>query len=273
MNGGFEMNIDNFDTEFEIAFEEASKQHEFITPDHSSSWNKIKVKMDRRSRWKKIKSTYSKLGIIAASILLGAIIFGMPTPIKAFSPFFTLIKSLPGNVVEYVFGSHDSENNTKAKTEPPPDVNQGQGPIDQNAKASSNMSTKEIINMDEAKKRVSFQVPETSYIPDGFTQLNMVIFSNNSATPVDQITINYIDPNGKTYKLVMSKLKHDSMITSGSNKDSGSVEEVTVNSGKAYLTIEKNQKLDFEFMFHQVFIVIVGDLTKDEVIKIANGLK
>jgi hypothetical protein len=273
MNGGCEMNSDNFDEKFEIAFKEASKQHEFISPDYSPSWNKIKVKMDRRTRWKKIKASYAKLGIIAAAILLGAFIFGTPTPTKAFSPFFTLIKNLPGNVVSYVFGSHDSENNTKAKTQPPPDVNQGQGPIDQKPEVSSNMSTKEIISMDEAKKRVSFQIPEISYIPDGFTQKNVVIFSNNSTTPVDQISINYINSNGKTYKLVMNKLKQDSMITSGTNKDSGSVEEVTINSGKAYLTIEKNQKVDFDFMFHQVFIVIVGDLTKDEVIKIANELK
>ncbi|WP_282940469.1 DUF4367 domain-containing protein [Paenibacillus sp. RC67] len=85
--------------------------------------------------------------------------------------------------------------------------------------------------------------------------------------------LNYISSEGKTYKIVLNKLNKDSTVNSTSNTDAGEIQKINLNSGTGYLTVVKNDLVNLDFMLGDVVIIIIGDLPKEEVIKIANSIK
>lgn len=116
------MNKREFDDLFDKAFDEAAKEQSFV-PDSEESWKRVERRLEKkRTR----KARLKLLPYIAASFVLGALIFGTPTATEAFNPFIKAVASITDDVVSIVFGA-GGKKDTKALTPPPPGVSETGG--------------------------------------------------------------------------------------------------------------------------------------------------
>ncbi len=266
------MNEDKFDELFDKAFENAAKT---IPPtfvaDHRGTWFNIQRAMKRTERKRAFQRRIGLFGVIAASILIGALLFGNPVVTKAFNPFYQSIKELPGQLVTFIFGTQDQLENG-AKTKPPTDEGMSSNPTADHNLVNSGDLQIVTITSEEAKASVNFPLPSFGYLPEGHTLTRIEIFLNPDEIVSNQILFTYTDEDQHLLRITMNKLVNDSVLGSGANTSEATVEEIGLKHGIGYLTLSEEGTNKLEFLLTNIYVHIMGYVSKDEIIKLADQM-
>lgn len=258
------MDRKDFDQIFDEAFEHAAGDLS-ATPDFNASWKKVERMLEKKNKRKKVIHKFKVASGAAAIFIIGGITLGNPTVTKAFNPFYNMVKELRGNVSTFIFGSDDSSD-LPAKTVPPNEAGMSGSSKDE-------VQSSEIITFDQAKKLANFRLPLVQDLPVEY-QMDKVEVFRNSKNIVDHVQVSYKKEQNKgSFSIIFDQLGLSSMLSSEADKTAGNIEKVDLNHGKGYLSFSQSKKANLDFMYSGIYVTILGDVNKDEVISIANHLK
>jgi hypothetical protein len=256
------MNKDEFDQFFDSAFDKVAKNVD-STPDPDLSWTKLEPQLKTRLSRNRINILpYA----VAASFLIGVFIVGSPSATKAFTPFFSTIKQLQEDVVSFIFGN-GSNHNGKANTEPPPDID----PKESTVVSSGILDERHYTSMEEAGPHLEFTAPEIGYVPEDFTLADLLVFTEENLKSKNAVII-YTN-NDKSFMIRIRMLERSETLTSSTDTYVGEFEEVQVNDNKGYLTLINDGRTSLEYMLRNTVISISGNITKEEILKIAENMR
>ncbi|MFD0589064.1 DUF4367 domain-containing protein [Paenibacillus sp. GCM10027627] len=264
---------EDFERVFDQAFEESVKNHRFI-PDSGPSWIKVQKLLQHRARRRK---RLKVLPYVAASFVLGAVLFGTPTATDAFNPIFKAVTSIKDGVVRIVFGSSVGNEGTatKAKTSPPPDAAlTGNSPGSDVAPASSApLVEAKFSTWEEAAAELGYPKLKFQNVPSGF-QLDKVrvLYSANSKKANTAI-LHYKGEDNKFYNVIMRLLHRNEVLTSGGNIGKTQFKTVLVNGIEAYMFTTADGHSSLELIKDNLYVSITGTLSGKDIVETASGLK
>jgi len=254
------MKKEEFDRLFDLALEDAAKK--MPSPDPDLSWARIEDQFRRTktrspNRW----VSYSAM---AASFLLGALIFSSPAVSNAFNPLVAAVKDLQSDVVSFVFG-HRSGNEKNAKTDAPPEMD-GQLVTNQFSEQISYSS------WEEAKRHLAIPAPEIGYVPDSYKLFQVVLVSKGTQQANQAILIYNSELENSSYQIEIQTVDDKELVSTGSEKAEGKYEELEINGKKAYLFTDSKGRSSLDLMRWPLVISISGSISTEELIKIAGGI-
>jgi len=252
------MKKEEFDRLFDLALEDAAKK--MPSPDPDLSWARIEdqfrlTKTRSPNRW----VSYSAM---AASFLLGALIFSSPAVSNAFNPLVAAVKDLQSDVVSFVFG-HSNVNEKNAKTAAPPEMDGGYA-------ESGVLVQKRISSWEEARLHLTFPAPDIRYIPDSYKFDKVVLLSDGNPKATGAILI-YTSGNDDI-RITIDSVKSNKLIATGSDKAGSDIEEIEISGYKAFLYTDSSGRKSLEFMRGDIVISIMGSISTEELVKIAEGI-
>lgn len=273
---------DEFEAVFNDAFHKAvNALPTYSETDRRQSWEKVKSKLDRSQRRRLRRKKAQLTGLAAASMILGAVLFSPPLVTKAVSPIYQELRDLGQGVSRIVFGNTDTgSQNTLApgaKTPAPPDEF-SEEEIQEMTRSVHLVAEGEFrtVKMDiqEARKTLAFSLPRITYIPDRFTlkSLEVVIPSGTPDEPNvwgKSASLLYNSEDNTSLRLIFDLLLNGEILTTSSR---GITEEIELNNGTiAYLNSGENTEI--KMMIGNVYVQAFGDVTREEMLQIVNGLQ
>ncbi|WP_106767691.1 DUF4367 domain-containing protein [Paenibacillus faecalis] len=262
-----------FDEAFDEAFERAAAKASPPVPDQNTkrqSWLQVKEQLERSRRQSRRRRRFQLTGIVAASIATGAIFFSPPTISQAVSPIYQQLKDWGNGIVMVITGKDEIATNTVPKTSPPPE---GIGPeMDNNLSEEllwSSSSEDHDLSLEEVKARLTFPYPEFQYIPPGYQFYDVLAAPMNEEAPIDDMSVQYISEDGAFLNISFYNLAVGQ--TSVSSLGSVTAETLILESGIEAIYIEGNAS-SIQFNYNNVVIRIVGELSKEDLLKMANSL-
>jgi hypothetical protein len=252
------MKKEEFDRLFDLALEDAAKK--LPSPDPGPSWSGIESKFQKsQMRPPGRLISYSAL---AASFLLGALIFSTPSVSNAFSPLVSAVKQFQSDVVAFVFGSR-AGNEKLAITAAPPET---AGELISNV-PSQQMS---YPSWEDARPHLAFSAPEIGYVPDAFQLDHVMLFTDGTYKAKTAFLI-YISENA-SYQIAIRTLQTGESIVTGSEMSDGQYEEIQINGQKGYMFTDRSGRASLDFMRGSLVISISGSLSAEELVNIAKGI-
>lgn len=261
------VNRDEFDRQFDEAFAAAAKDHT-VTPDFEPSWLKVEKKLQRRSKRKIRMKTWP---YIAASFILGALLFSSPAVSMAFNPFKQAIQTIQEGFISLVYGS-DEVDKGKAKTDPPPDFS-GNIPSDGQVVDTGEMIEQQFESLEEIIGKTEFEPPKTVHAPDGYQLVNGKLFFHSGQEKANSVVLFYTGPENKRFSITMGQMEPNEKLSSNYRQDDGEFETVKLGDEDAYLFTGKDGTSSLEYMRRRLFIAIVGQLSRDDIMETAKNLQ
>ncbi|MDH6672335.1 hypothetical protein M2277_002997 [Paenibacillus sp. LBL] len=264
---------DWFDEAFDEAFDRAASCSSLPTDNESKrqSWQQVKLQVEKLNKRKQQRRRLQFSGIVAASMLIGALIFSQPTVTQAVSPIYQQIVDWGNGITGQIFGKKEPVDPSKALTAPPPDAT----PIPNNADPvppAELVETEDIPFADsdesliESQKRVLFKIPQIGYIPKGFEFYEATGIAESETAPLLDLHLHYKNTDEKVFYIDLIDMSSERSIGLGGKV----TETLTLKSGAvAYLT-ETN--LRFLHDNDKILVNISGLFSRDELIKIANSI-
>jgi len=254
----------------DILKEAAQKAHDDITvpPLSHESWFKVKQKLKTRSRRKLWVRRMKMVTLVAASMMLGAFLFGGPAGTNASTAIVKIVKQWQGRMLTMFYGEA-ATTSTGAKTPPPPDA-ESAAAFDG---GSFGTSRSEKVSLEEAGHKTAFHlyVPET--LPAGYTLDNVEVYWNGGAVEANTALIRYKDAGGRTFRIFQQMLMPNTMVSSSVNPAAGTVSDVTIRGKEASLVVFADGRTKLEWVVGGIWIQIIGDLNQDDILTVANSLK
>lgn len=263
---------DWFDKAFDEAFDRAASSSSYPTNDDSKrrSWQQVKLEIEKLNQRKKRRRRFQYAGIVAASMAFGAFMYSQPTVTQAVSPIYQQIVDWGNGLAGQIFGKKAPVDESKALTPPPPDVSsapdQESVPPAEVVETETYRFTDVDESLTESQKRVNFSIPEISYMPSGFKFQEASGISNSEQGPIEDLILEYMNGEGKVIHINFIEMAADKSIGVGGEV----TDTVKLDSGAtAYLT---ETTLRFLHDNDQTLVLISGFMSKEEFLKIANGI-
>ncbi|NMO95882.1 DUF4367 domain-containing protein [Paenibacillus lemnae] len=279
------MSNEKFDERFDQAFEEAfdaaaSKvDSPYPAPDtKQQSWQKIKQQLDHKKKRRKRKQHYQIAGVIAASVVGGAVIFSPPAMTQAISPIYQQVKDFGDGILQVVSGRDEpkQEDYSRAKTPPPPgyfddDPEAEMHGYKENSAVAESNSADYDFTLEEVKQQATFVLPEFKYIPEGFEFDDIRVTELKRTDPINWVTTLYLNDKGQSLTFSIHNLADGRKVTVGVL---GELSEITLKSGDKGQFMElSNGHNNVDFIHDNLRIIISGPFGKDELLKIANSME
>ncbi|TCZ80169.1 DUF4367 domain-containing protein [Paenibacillus albiflavus] len=275
------MNDADFDKLFDQALEQATIQHQ-TTPDPTASWKRVEGMLRRQ---KKKSHLLKMLPYIAASFVLGAVLFGSNVATNAFPPFFHGIESIQKDMYSFVFGTTDGEIKkalTSAPTDEPmnepmnepmygPNVNSKGIPDGTDISVGLN-TERSFKSWEEARPLVLFSQVNVNYIPKDLNVKEILLFFHPNKVQANQAVLIYTSDT-KRLLIKFDLLEENQVLTATANKNDGTLETIQINNTDAYLYVSNNGDVSLQYMTMNLYISISGNVSKEEIIQVANNIK
>jgi hypothetical protein len=195
-------------------------------------------------------------------MLLGAVILGGTPVTKAFNPLYQSLKEVPGEIATLFFGNQDRTDHD-AKTSPPMDGSP------QNKDLDVGETTVTSVTLEEAKEKVSFHLPSFNYIPLDYELKKTEIFMLQGEGVSKRVRLTFTNQN-HSFWVTLSALDDDTTVGSGASN--ANIEEVQLKYGKGYLTVSDDGSSKIEFLKTNIYVIILGQLEKEELIRFAENM-
>ncbi|WP_342574214.1 DUF4367 domain-containing protein [Paenibacillus sp. FSL M8-0142] len=264
---------DWFNEAFDEAFDRAASSSSYPTNDDSKrqSWQQVKMQLEKLNQRKKHRRRFQYAGIVAASMAFGAFMFSQPTVTQAVSPIYQQIVDWGNGLAGQIFGKKAPVDESKALTPPPPDVSSVPGqeyvPPAELIETETYEFTDSDASLTESQKRVNFKIPEVGYIPNGYEFIQASGISNSEDGPIEDLKLEYMNGDGKVIHVSFIEITADKAISVG-GEVTGTLK---LDSGAAAYITETN--LRFLHNNDQILVMISGFISKEEFLKIANGIR
>lgn len=256
------MSKEDLEQAFDQAFDHAATNYS-SAPDPTASWQRIERKLNKRN---KRRNRLRTIPYIAASFILGAFIFGTPVVTEAFTPLYRTIINIQNDVVTIIFGSNDS-NSTTARTNPPSD----QAPSNsQDIIVESKYM--QFNSWEEAVKFVNFKPLAIGYVPTDFKLSEVQLVFHGNQELAHEAVLLYTTDNSR-FRVSVRELNSNEILSSSSQSSYTSLETIKINGLDAYLTISTDGRVLLEYLLLNMYVSISGNLSKEDVIQIANHIK
>jgi hypothetical protein len=180
---------------------------------------------------------------------------------------FILAVTVTENLVSYFFGN-DDQSSGRAKTAPPPTESM----LRSNDFIIGNLD-QITINPEDAKEKVSFPLPAFT-VPDRFTLYRTEVFlpdqhPNNLS---NKIRYTFKDTENKILRITVEKLEEHSNLGSGTNEAGSNTTKIHLRNGATgYLTTSTDGSIKIEFLTGNLYVLIIGVITNEEMDVIANS--
>jgi len=261
------MNNAQFDRLFDAAFEAAeSSDPQLAAIDHRPSWEKVRKRLEARSRRSSLRSSLTKIAIVAASILLGAAVFGTDKAAKAIEPLYATLKEYPSGILSFIFEREGDKNGGQAKTDAPPEFLTGL-----TFEVVNENFTTAIANKQQASKLVSFPAPTIAFVPEGFTLEEVSLAFFDGKEKADQADYVFDTPKGY-YHVLFKKAVPGMSLATRSTAEGIAVESVKLSDGPGMLTTSAVGSVALETIARGVYISLSGKATVEETIAMYEGL-
>jgi hypothetical protein len=262
------MNNEQFDRMFEASFEASSAgilpETSASVPDYGPSWQRVQHRLKAERRRSGIRSRLTKLAIIAASLTLGAAIFGNNHGAKAIAPIYATIKEYPSGVYGFFFNRRDSVDTSKAKTAPPP----GYDPNDQSGSYPNPDFHSDKVTLEESREQLSFPVPKFGYIPADYELSDVYLDYYVKDAKADSADYVFANKSGNLLHVTLYKLKENEGIGVPQSKEGVSSRVLTLNGTQAVLITSTDGTSQIRaVVLNNIFLTIGGRIPEDEVIK------
>ncbi|OAB42452.1 DUF4367 domain-containing protein [Paenibacillus glacialis] len=263
------MNNGRFDQWFDDAFD-VSASSSSLTSEESKkeSWNKVQIQIHKLKKSQKRKRHFQLAAVVAASVTAGAIIFNPPAITQAGSPVYSSIKDWGDGVVRIIFGSSNHANLEDAKTSAPPDhFNETQ---DHPSVTLGNVTEyqSKVLSLEEVQDQISFVYPNIQSIPERFELKSSELPETAPILKSEQVTMTYRTDNNESMRIMLQSLAYPTVTSSSGSKDT---EILTLeNDIEAYYTPGRFN--DIQFLYHGLSIRIYGNVSKEELLQMAESL-
>lgn len=270
------MNNEKYDDWFNEAFDEAFDRAANTTSsvNHDTkreSWLQVKQQIAARSKQKKRWRRFQYAGIIAASMAMGAIVFSPPTISQAVTPIYQQIKDWGDGIVTIISGKNKpSTETTTPKTNPPPDTTEKIDNLGEKLLWSSSSADFDYT-LDEVLSRITFPYTEFGYFPKEYQFSDVYVAPENDTAPIYNMIVQYVSSEGKLLNVKYTDLETGEVAVS--TLSSPNAETLYLKSGiEAIYTRGPSSADSLQFNHNNVLIHINGELSKKELLKIANSL-
>lgn len=291
-----------FDAAFDQAFEQATsapaslKGNNDVTENMRDSWLKVQREINKMGKQRKRMRTLKLSGVVAASIMLGAVIFSMPTGMQAVSPFVQTMKDWGNGVKSIIIQDRSNDLMTPdpshAKTAPPPErgideapqifpsEEQDQPNMDAEAETSQVFVPVEVTE-EEARSGFIGDFLLSNAIPERFTDVTFELLLDrdrpaNSPDPEksDHMRVRYsgTDKDGKEEVIQFDyvwiypgQIVEGPMLRETSVVDLKDGSEAFMSLGPPYNT--------FQWMMGSTNVSLFGTVSEEEMLAIANDLQ
>ncbi|MFD3257400.1 DUF4367 domain-containing protein [Paenibacillus lentus] len=266
-----------FNVLFDEAFDEATKELPLYTDIYKQpSWKKVQSRLlkraKRRRRFKWLRQ-YEVIAVIASFVLFSAVLFTPPLVTQAVSPIYHELRNWGNGMSQIIFGNgRELESNsvsfaqdsfldevTNSEERPCPKV----FPL--------SMKTQ----MADLRDSLPFKLPKIYYLPDGYmlNSAELITAQHSSAYSSESNLIEgayllFETKNQQQLTMMFRVLREDEIIRTPYEEN---IETITLNNGTvAYYTPGKIAQISF--MIDDIFVMAAGQLSKGELLKIANNL-
>lgn len=238
-------------------------------PDSEQSWLEVKQQYAKLRRKQRTRKRLALSSLVAISFLAGAILFGNPTGVTAFSPFYQAVKELPNQVVAFFFGSNMTSDKG-AKTAAPNDSDIVSDE-DFSLVEDAEMTMVEVTE-EQASEMLQFDMPKLSYIPKGYTRMQIEVAQSKRETKSNHIMFVYQNSKQKLLRITITQLGDNFAIGSGANLAEATVETVQLSLSEGILTLTKGGTNKLEFLQSNLYIHILGSIDRNDLIQIAEHI-
>lgn len=258
------MKKDDLEQEFDEAFSKAVKNmpppH---IPSHKDAWNQVRPKIRRMQRRRAIRKSTARIGIIAASVSIGAFLFGNPTVSTAFTPFYQTVKKFPDQMISFFFGNKNNPG-TEAKTIPP-------GPAEVSPTKRDDKVETILIDRQNSGQELALAPPRFNYIPEQYLLTETYADVNSDEQEAKQVYFIFTNKQQQVLRVFLSRLEDDTTIGSGAGKND-LMETVQMDDGTAYFTVTNDGSNKLEALRANFYVYMIGNISKEEMVKVAEGI-
>lgn len=270
------MNNEKYDDWFNEAFDEAFERAANTTSpvNHDTkreSWLQVKQQLAASNKRKQRRRRFQFAAIIAASMAMGAIVFSPPTITQAVTPIYQQIKDWGNGIVTIISGKDKPTSETTVpKTSPPPEISEEIGNMGEELLWSSSSDDFDFT-FDEVKSRITFPYTEFGYFPKEYQFSEVFVAPQNDTAPIYNMIVQYLSEEGKILNVSYTDL--DTGEVAVSNLSTPKTETLFLDTGiEAIYTQGPSSSDSIQFTYNNVLIHINGELSKKELLKIANSL-
>ncbi len=255
-----------FDKLFDSAFG-ASDALDHIPVDHHPSWLRVQKRLNARGNRKNFRSALTKLAVIAASLMIGAVIFGNTRAAKAIEPIYATLKEYPSGMMSFFFGRTDDSDSSKAKTAPPPAYAEGL-----NVEKITDTTYKVTANKEQSSRLLSFRVPVFGYVPDGYDFEDAYLYFSDGKEKADSVTYIFVNEQEKSVMVSMDRLKSNTALGSVTHTEEILSEKIELDGVPAILYTTEDGDSFLETVKSGIYTQISGKISKDELIRLYEEL-
>ncbi|MFM1655733.1 DUF4367 domain-containing protein [Brevibacillus sp. B_LB10_24] len=247
-------------------------------PSGEESWKQMQaklLKMQRRSRRK--RTIKIGLAIAGFSILIGSF-FSTTNESFAFRNLFTMVKSAEQGLVHILFGENKPVDTSGAKTPPPPDYLPDQATVAGSSPVADDSQSDEIVKpeittVEQASKKLDFQIRHAGYIPEGFSEFKVKLYQDADGK-YRILRIEYKNNEEDLFVLTQRNLVENSTgWRTTINEASGIIKDVDINGTNGVLVQYTEGGARLEWLSDNVMLDIYGKLTEDQILAIARSLQ
>ncbi|RED65012.1 DUF4367 domain-containing protein [Cohnella lupini] len=249
-----------FDRLFDSAFE-ASEALDHIAVDHVSSWHKVQKRLNTRGKRKKLRSTLTKLAVVAASLMIGAAIFGNTRAVKAIDPLYSTLKEYPSGLMAFFFGRDSDSDPTKALGEPPPAYAEGL-----NVEKINETTYKVTANLQQSERLLSFRAPSFGFIPDRYSFYRAELFFRDGKDKADNVAFTFINEKERLMTISMEKLAPNTSLGSVTQTGGATSEKIDLAGVPGILYLSGTGSF-LEVVKNGIYTNMGGDVPSDQLIK------
>ncbi len=263
------MNKAQLDRLFDAAFDAAdSPGGDNPTVDHRASWQRVQRRLNARRRRSSMRSALSKLAIVAASLVLGALLFGNNRVVKAIEPIYATIKEYPSGMMNLIFGRPDETDSSKAKTSPPPAHLEG---LSFDRLNDSTIAA--TVTETQAGDLLSFRAPAFGYLPEGFSFDKALLYFYDGKDKADYGIFIFASDQGEKMTVVMQKVDSNTVLGGKNSSGAASVQSLRLGEGPAVLTIEENKNGTLETIRNGIHYSISGQFAGEVLFRVFEDIK
>lgn len=262
------MNDAKFDQLFDAAFEKSYQQTTSApSADYRPSWERIKQKIESEQRKRRFRSKLTRLAVVAASLLLGALIFGNTQAAKAIQPLYETIREYPSGVISFFFGREEDIDTSRAKTTPPPE-----GATSGTTSLEEGEIRMTVLTEEESKAQITFPAPTFRYKPDGYALSSIQLYFRGDRPKADEAAYIFANESGKTLTVTIRKLYTSDSLSARKGKDGVTIEKIQLKDGPGILSQSGNGTSVIETIVHGIGIILSGTVDPDELIRVYENL-
>ncbi|GIP31243.1 DUF4367 domain-containing protein [Paenibacillus sp. J2TS4] len=268
-------NEEEWDRLLDSVFEDAVREnYRCEVPDPAPSWEKVRERLKAEKRKRVRRSWRIRVSAIAASLIIGAFIFGSPQMTNAFEPIGLMFKQLTGNMLSFFYGESGLEKQTEARTSPPPldDISPSPHAVgSDNSDADGPRVTNTLkTTLEEARQRSAVPLLEPQYVIAGYKLDSVKLSLDQNGTALDTVMY-YMNEEGSFYLVTQSHLELNTSLSTVYD-DNDQVKDITINGFKGAL-IQGSVSHYLLLAGNDTLIKITGSMSVEDMIKIAESLK